>query len=506
MAALIGIGLASEAAANSPDAAIDTALSQSPDLLIVQSDEPTDDPVAEPPSTNESGSQTLLERLRRSSQNAPEGSTDESSAEDPAINPDSDATTDNLVIDSAAAELLQQAADLATQAELMAQTAASATDWDGVMAQWLQAISLAQSVPPQSPSRIVAQRQLRGYLQQLSEAQQQAEQASRSSGLPSLGSPLFDAQLAGYLSYVATMGTPDILIVGSSRALQGIDPQAMQQRLADRGYADLSVFNFSVNGATAQVVNFMVSELLSDRLPRVIVWGDGSRAFNDGRRDRTWESILASPGYRAIAQGQQPAALFVNGLSSSNRPATPAATEEIDIAENLDALGFAAVSDRFIPQTYYRQFPRVAGRYDGAYAPFRLQGPQTVALGELASFTQAQNARLIFVNLPLSDSYLDDFRRYYERQFQQFLQTQSEVHGFDVVDLLTLWSDQPNLFADPSHINQDGAVAIATQLAQSSTLLSALDQQGLQSTQIPSKTLNPIALGESTMPAQTSSR
>jgi hypothetical protein len=491
MAALISIGLANEAAAGSPNAAIDAALNQSPDQLIVQSDEPADEPEnepAEPPSPSGSNAQTLLERLRRSSQNEPQESSDESASEDP-IQTDPDAATDNsdnLVIDSAAAELLQQAADLATQAELMAQTAASATDWDGVMAQWLQAISLAQSVPPQSPSRIVAQRQLRGYLQRLSEAQQQAEQASLSSGLPSLGSPLFDAQLAGYLSYVATMGTPDILIVGSSRALQGIDPQTMQQRLADRGYADLSVFNFSVNGATAQVVNFMVSELLSDRLPRVIVWGDGSRAFNDGRRDRTWESILASPGYRAIAQGQQPAASFVTGLSDSesNRSASnqPAALPEERIAtfDNLDALGFSAVSDRFIPQTYYRQFPQVAGRYDGAYSPFRLQGPQTVALGELASFTQAQNASLIFVNLPLSNSYLDDFRRYYERQFQQFLQTQSARHGFDVVDLLTLWPGQSALFADPSHINQDGAAAIAAQLAQNSTLLSALDQQGLR--------------------------
>ena len=151
---------------------------------------------------------------------------------------------------------------------------------------------------------------MRGYLQQLLEVQRRTEQASPTSGLPSLGSDVFDSQLAGYFSYVATMGTPDVLIVGSSRALQGIDPQVMQQALAGRGYPNLKVFNFSVNGATAQVVNFVIRELLPAPLPAVIVWGDGSRAFNDGRRDRTWESVTASPGYQAIRSGALPNALF----------------------------------------------------------------------------------------------------------------------------------------------------------------------------------------------------
>ena len=173
---------------------------------------------------------------------------------------------------------LQQAADLARQAAVMTQRAASAADWDAVVAQWLHAIALTQSVPPESPSRIIAQRQMRGYLQRLSEAQQRTEQASSSAGLPSLGSDVFNDQLAGYLSYVATVGTPDILIVGSSRALQGIDPQAMQQSLQSAGHA-VRVFNFSVNGATAQVINFMLSDLLPKPLPAVIVWGDGVAGF-----------------------------------------------------------------------------------------------------------------------------------------------------------------------------------------------------------------------------------
>ncbi len=368
---------------------------------------------------------------------------------------------------------------------------------------------------------------------------------------PTLGSAVFDAQLAGYMDYVAANGTPDILIVGSSRSLQGIDPEALRYRLSEQGYGDLKVYNFSVNGATAQVVNFILSELLPGDLPEVIVWGDGSRAFNNGRRDRTWEGLTASPGYQAMLRGEKPAiastpissvleavesgavesgaveleavepeAELLTGLltiepvwseliqsepiqseltqSESDLLAllrTAALSSRVDVQRSasvsrlnslgLDDLGFAAIGDRFDPVAYYQTFPQVSGRYDGAYSPFSLQGDQTVALVQAARFVRSQSAQLIFVNLPLSDSYLDEFRRYHEQQFQQFLQTQSDRHGFQVVDLLTHWQGQPDLFADPSHVNRYGAAAIAARLALDPTLLLALDTSAADSLQPP---------------------
>ncbi len=363
---------------------------------------------------------------------------------------------------------------------------------------------------------------------------------------PTLGSAVFDAQLAGYIDYVETHGTPDILIVGSSRSLQGIDPAALRYRLSGQGYDDLKVYNFSVNGATAQVVNFILSELLPGDLPEVIVWGDGSRAFNDGRRDRTWESLVASEGYQAMLRGEKPVvasrdpesaegategtvegeavvaegiiaeAVEAEAVGAEGILAEEAETEEAETEEaetNLMALlrtavqnpqinksaassflgslglnpwGFAAVSDSFDPSVYYQAFPQVAGQYDGAYSPFTLQGDQTVALAQAAEFVRSQSSQLIFVNLPLSDSYLDAFRRNLENQFQQFLQTQSNLHSFQVVDLLTQLQGQSDLFADPSHINQRGAVAIAAQLALDPVLLLALGPAAHGASPLPS--------------------
>jgi len=222
----------------------------------------------------------------------------------------------------------------------------------------------------------------------------------------------------------------------------------------------------------------------------VIVWGDGSRAFNDGRRDRTGESLTSSPGYQTLRSATLPAASpsqtpIASSVSLAASSATSLATANRVSArsplpkpsEKFNALGFLAVGDRFVPQTYYQQFPQVNGRYDGAYASFHLYGAQTTALAALARLARNQNSRLIFVNLPLSGSYLDDDRLYYEGQFQKFLQAESRALGFDVVDLLTQWRANPALFADPSHLNQDGAAAIAAQLAQNPTVLSALGNQ-----------------------------
>ena len=133
-------------------------------------------------------------------------------------------------------------------------------------------------------------------------------QPSSSRRYPTFNSPVLDRQLERYLKYVEAFGTPDILIVGSSRSLQGIDPVALERALVARGYPRMRVFNFGINGATAQVVNFLLQRILiPEQLPKVLVWGDGLRAFNSGRKDATYQAILASGGYRQLFAGARPA-------------------------------------------------------------------------------------------------------------------------------------------------------------------------------------------------------
>ncbi len=358
---------------------------------------------------------------------------------------------------------LKRALQTGELAANLAATAETAREWDQVVHLWSNAVQQLQAVPPDSPQRVFAQRQGRDNLAALAIAQTQAELASRSAVFPPLGSTILDEQLGIYLSYLATFGPPDVLVLGSSRSLQGIDPQVLQANLREQGMPYARIYNLGVNGATAQVINFLLQQVLSpEQLPKLLLWAGGSRAFNSGRSDRTFTSMAASPGYQALQRGQRPRL----GAGTADLPAN---ANPIPISA-INGYGFLAVADRFDPQVYYQSYPRVSGEYDGAYQPFDLGGAQTSALRAIATFAKDRNLPLVFVNLPLSNDYLDDTRLGYERQFQQYLRREAPVGGFTVVDLLEQWRGQNRFFADPSHLNQDGAAQLARQLVRSTQI------------------------------------
>jgi hypothetical protein len=394
--------------------------------------------------------------------------------------------------------------DRALSAARLAQNAQSQREWHTVILYWMQAIEAMQAVPFDSPKRPFAQKKVQEYQGNLAIAQQRAAALPIALPFASFESDFLNEQLLLYLSYTAAVGTPDILIVGSSRAIQGIDPSTLQAELMRQGERNFRIFNFGVNGATAQVVDLMIRELLSaEQLPRLIIWADGSRAFNSGRPDRTYTAIAASAGYQNLQAGEYPflgAELPLeldencqssNGLSLSwlNPFDTPGAiAAELS---NINANGFLAVENQFNPATYYQRFPKVSGRYDSDYQNFDLWGVQTVAFKRLVAYTQAQNIPLVFANLPLTSDYLDPTRQQAEQKFRSFMQFHASELGFTFVDFSTTASLQNNnLFADPSHLNQFGARAVAESLARSPQI------QGLEITKLPKQFNVPHVGGE----------
>lgn len=344
---------------------------------------------------------------------------------------------------------------------------------------------------------------------------------------PSFHSELLDQQLQRYAAFMKHSGVPDVLVVGSSRALQGVDPTVLRGALRDQGYDGVTVYNFSVNGATAQVIDVVLRQVLTpDQLPKLIVWADGSRAFNSGRTDATYAQISSSPGYQALATGDRPIQfqpeLPVETVASSEKPGTvcvdvppvppteqaaqivvpikslchswveanlmaaqtstndaiaaPDPLVQLNGAEaaahpiHIDELGFAAIDTRFDPVSYYQQFPHVSGDFDGSYRPFSLEGVQTDATRAIAQFAADQGIPLVFVSLPLTADYLDPTRQYYEDQFRWYMQQLALDEGFVFVDLSQAWLYENDYFQDPSHINRYGAAAVANALAGNSTI------------------------------------
>jgi hypothetical protein len=337
-----------------------------------------------------------------------------------------------------------------------------------------------------------------------------APKSPTESRFPSFNSDQLDRQLQRYIAYVEQKGTPDILIVGSSRALQGVNPLALQQTLQQQGYGEQKVFNFGINGATAQVVDWLLHQLLSaNHLPRLLIWADGSRAFNSGRIDHTFNKIKASAGHRQLLAGKRPLNSASSGLklgqvcidllpqplSSANSSAnsltgnspsgfnpkprsTFACRQPIKIVvrpvsasseqpnfNQLEALGFQVVNTQFSPNQYFQRYPRVSGAFDADYRNFNLNGPQTAALENVTRFANTHQIPLILVNLPLTATHLDRTRRLREEQFRQQMRRTARLSRFTFIDLSTEESLMQNrYFADPSHLNRDGAVAVAQAL------------------------------------------
>jgi hypothetical protein len=151
---------------------------------------------------------------------------------------------------------------------------------------------------------------------------------------PSFRSEQMDEKLALYHQRLAESGPPDVLIIGSSRALRGVDPAALKQELVALGYGDLDIFNFGVNGSTAQVVDLTLRQILrQDQLPRMILWADGARALNSGRLDITYNGIVASEGYRQLGRFNPEAA-----AAAEAEAATDPTPEDTSLRASYQAL------------------------------------------------------------------------------------------------------------------------------------------------------------------------
>ncbi|NEQ44480.1 MAG: DUF1574 domain-containing protein [Leptolyngbya sp. SIOISBB] len=153
---------------------------------------------------------------------------------------------------------------------------------------------------------------------------------------PSFQSQQMNEKLALYHQRLAESGPPDVLVIGSSRALRGVDPAALQRELAALGQGDLSIFNFGINGATAQVVDLIIRRALKpDQLPRIIIWADGARAFNSGRTDITFNAIAASEGYRELSRRHPEVATATSGDDLSDELVEVIDAEQKPVGEAL---------------------------------------------------------------------------------------------------------------------------------------------------------------------------
>jgi hypothetical protein len=335
----------------------------------------------------------------------------------------------------------------------------------------------------------------------------------------SFNNPLLEQKLAQYQLRCVQDGIPDVLIVGSSRAMRGVDPAQLQRSLVERGYAAPKIYNFGINGATAQVVDLVLRQLLTpQQLPKLVIWVDGARAFNSGRIDRTYETIASSDRFQQLAlmsglknpnsslmqvqsSFQNTYHALDNRIDRQFAQISPAyyhrariktwlqsqakSTSKLVLGDNdltaiappantsdrqIDFDGYLALDVSFNPLTYYDRYTRVTGESDGDYLNFQLTGTQDRALQQVTDLLTARDIPLIFVNSPLSDFYLDRVRSQHELTFRAYMQQATIANRLTFIDLGKLLTQQYDRFSDPSHLNQLGAVEVSRYLAQTTMI------------------------------------
>ncbi|MGB7440604.1 MAG: hypothetical protein WA919_06020 [Coleofasciculaceae cyanobacterium] len=449
---------------------------------------------------------------------------------------DSSTSPSNSLVSAETPSLCQQvdpfskAISKASSAANLAQSAQSPQDWDLVVSRWIQAIESMQAIPAQSPKRTFAQKKVTEYLQNLEVAQRKASNSNSQLPFTSFNNQILDEQLLLYLSYIAAVGPPDVLIVGSSRALQGVDPQQLQQALARFNKGNLKIFNFGVNGATAQLVDFQLQQLLSsEQLPRLIIFADGVRAFNSGRTDKTFNSLIQSTGYQRLLSGVRPTlpnyeaeaapqceVLQKTEISSltADKSVVPVALDSSSTDSNywrLTRVSYEATesplpfpAERLLltqlkgadgPQrlslvhsvTGYSSFAVDANGFlpvDSRFAPetYFQTHPQVPGLYDADyqpfSFAGQQAVALNSIqtlarrqNIPLVIVNLPLTKEYLDplrlSKDRQFRQLMQGQTGKGLIfiDLAEKWKTEYKYFADPSHLNRYGAAAVASQLA-----------------------------------------
>jgi Protein of unknown function (DUF1574) len=340
----------------------------------------------------------------------------------------------------------------------------------------------------------------------------------------SFNNPLLEQKLAQYQLRCLQHGVPDVLIVGSSRALRGVDPEVFRRGAIERGYRNPKLYNFGINGATAQVVDLILRQLLTTKqLPKLVIWADGARAFNSGRSDRTYEAIALSDRYRhlALMSGLNNSDSPLARLQSTVRDAAHAIDTKIDLQlakvspayqhrdrlktwlqskvplgmstndrlnasqldpsinseiipngqrQEIDFDGFLPLEIKFDPTTYYQKYTKVTGDSDGDYANFQLAGNQDRALHQTIDLLATHQIPLVFVNMPLTDLYLDKFRSQHEASFKQYMQQLMDSDRLRFVDLDGVLNTRHDLFSDPSHLNRFGAQEVSKYLVKTARI------------------------------------
>lgn len=271
-------------------------------------------------------------------------------------------------------------------------------------------------------------------------------------------------------AYLSRPIAPDVLFVGDSRVRADIDAAGIAALLS-RPEQAVRVFKLGISSGQPAFLSALTYRVLErPTRPRILIYGLSEFQFNDGS---TWDATAdywaisepptVSHVARSIARSTDPGRLLrgwvVPVLANDRllwrgadcwwaRLRVSTACSEQDAFATQVMTG----ADEATVLTAYRQDLR----------DYRYSSSQEQYLIELITAARAQNVTVALLIPPvwrIDELYPARYLDYLTR-----MQTLARDHNVGLLDLHTAMRDQPNLWADPSHLNVVGAQALAPML------------------------------------------
>lgn len=290
---------------------------------------------------------------------------------------------------------------------------------------------------------------------------------------PSIGSPhrQFEVQWFQLKHYVEIHGDVDVIIIGNSSALMGIDPTELEKSYQEITEEPIQVFNFGVEGIALEAASEIGQLLIQEYQPQAIVFAGGVENFNPyvGNQasiavlDTNWmqykTGAFSSIGWLAENSfAFQQYLIYRNWMQPDYKKQLKTNEElKIGILEN----GFYPNNSR-ISELRDRP-PTKENEIDAAV--FEVYEKQAIGENNLNKFidlavaAQTNETVLIFVEIPKHTTFYEYFNDYPTAR-EEFIYTLTPI--FTKYDVLFIESEgldivADELFVDRSHMTPKGA-------------------------------------------------
>ena len=269
----------------------------------------------------------------------------------------------------------------------------------------------------------------------------------------------------------------DVLFVGNSTVLAGIDPEAFDHNRGVEG-TNRAAFNGALEGLPAYGALTFSKIYLNYIHPKVLVYGitpqDINRNSPSGQN--LTDKIERAPLTLVESRDSFAGWLLGQALDSSvlfryrfvlHQYLLSAGSLPAPVKIYFNKRGFVASNERLSDVS-----PTSRGIYynkDGVlnYNP---TGTQLTALQELMAYCREQKVQLVLLNMPLSDNYYGNFRS--PDDYQRYLSTVAQLAGefnvplWDMENLPEVAKFNDDKFADFNHLNRFGAKELSALLAE----------------------------------------